>query len=159
MRQTVEPVYESLFHLRRQLRPRNRRTRGFLDAAPLADVVLLLLFFFISQSGFVLQPGIHVRLPVSEFADGAPYSGLVVTISQEGLVFFNDERTTLEGLASAFERSAHERANATLLIEADGRVRHESLIRIYNMARSAGILDVVLAHRLPPARPQPPTGP
>jgi len=155
VRQTVEPVYESLLHMRRQFRPRNRRTHGFIDTTPLVDIVLLLFFFFISQSGFVLQPGIRVRLPASEFADGAPYSGLVVTISQEGLVFFNDERTTLEGLASAFERSAHERADATLLIQADGRVRHESLIRIYNMARSAGILDVVLANRLPPGQPQP----
>jgi hypothetical protein len=29
---------------------------------------------------------------------------MVVTISQEGMVFFNDERTTVKGLAGAFQQ-------------------------------------------------------
>jgi len=148
VKSTYEPVHERLFHMRRRFRPANRRMRGVVDAGPLADIVLLFFFFFILVSPFVMQPGVRVELPGAEFTDGATYGSLVVTLSQEGLVFFNDERTTLEGLGPAFKQSVHDRSEASLLIEADGRVRHEVLIRIYNLAREAGIQDVVLASRI-----------
>ena len=152
MRTAVEPVYDRLAHMQRRFRPANRPARGIFDAAPLADIILLLFFFFILQSPFVIQPGIRVDLPGAEFTDGATYGSMVVTLSQEGLVFFNDERATLDGLGEAFKQSSHDRPDASLLIEADGRVRHEVLMRIYNMAREAGIREVILASRIDDSR-------
>lgn len=127
-----------------------KRTAGWPGTLPFVDILLLLFFFFVLQSRFVLQPGIRVRLPAAPFADGAPYSSLVVTISQEGMVFFNDQRTTMEGLRSAFQQAAYEHPDRALIVEADGRVLHSRLVDIYNMAEEAGLRDIVLATRLPP---------
>jgi len=143
-----DPVVERLIYMGRTFRPHMRRRRGFIDVVPMTDAVLLLFVFFITQSSFVLQPGIRLELPPSSFQAGADYGSLVVTVSQEGMVFFNDERTTLDGLAPDFSRAAHEEPDSPLVIEADGRVRHSSLVQIYNMAQEAGINVIYLANRL-----------
>ncbi len=62
-------------------------------------------------------------------------------------MFFNDERTTLEGLAFAFAQALHEDPEARLIIEADARVPHGTIVEVYNMASGAGISSVVLASR------------
>lgn len=138
-----------LSHMRRLYRPNMRRTRGLLDAAPLVDVALLLFLFFVANASFVVQPGIRVDLPEAAFTDASSYASQVVMISQENLIFFNDERSTLEGLGPAFKQCVHEQKDTSLLIEADGRVDNAKLVRIYTLAREAGIQDVVLATRLP----------
>ena len=143
------PHQPPLFIFRRCFQQSNRRPRAVFDALPLLDVILLLFLFLLMQSSFVLQPGIRVELPVAPFSDGTPFGELVVILSQEGMVFFNDERTTLEGLGAAFKQAVHEHGQNTLLVEADGRVRHEALITIYNTAREAGIREIILANRTP----------
>jgi biopolymer transport protein ExbD len=149
------PAPEYFGYLRLRQRVRRNQARGLLDVAPVADVVLLLLLFFMINSSFVLQPGISVQLPVAPFAQGTSYSSLVVTVAQEGMVFFNDERTTLLGLASGFAQARHEDPEVSLVIEADARVSHGTLVRIYNMATESGIRNISLATRMP-GRPHAP---
>lgn len=157
MKPGAEPVYMRLLYMGRKYRLQNRRKQGFMDTVPLVDAVLLIFIFFVTQASFVLQPGIRVDLPTSSFDHGAAYGSLVVTVSQEGMVFFNDERTPLDGLGPAFARAVHEQPDCELLIEADDRVRYASLVQIFNMAREAGIRDVTLANRL--GRPSIPPAP
>ena len=142
---------DRLSGLRRCFRVTLRRNRGFVDAAPLVDVALLVFLFFLVQSSFVVQPGIRIDLPAGVFADAASYTAQVITISQHGMIFHNDERTTLDRLGPALRQSVQGQRGATLRIEADGQVDHRTLVEIYGLARDAGITDVVLATRLPAA--------
>lgn len=142
------PASEKFGYLRRAVKSRRRRRRGLLDLVQVVDVGFLMLLFFMVNAGFVLQPGISVALPVSDFKGGEPYGALVVTIAQEGMIFFNDERTTLDGLGDAFRQATHDDPAARVLVEADGRVPHAMLVRIYNMAEAAGIKEVTLATRM-----------
>jgi len=135
-------------NLRRLFLPRRRLVRGILDPVPLANIVLLFFLFFLVSSSYVIRPGITVNLPTSFFSDGAPYGAFVVTLSQEGMIFFNDDRILLDGLSSAFAQAAHEQPGATLVIEADERVPYRTLVEIYNKATAAGMREVVLATRV-----------
>ncbi len=143
------PEARSSGFLRRRFQPRYRIAAGFWDAVPLVNLALLLYIFHLVQSPFVLQPGLLVNLPASPFHSGVPYGARVVTMTQSGLIFFNDERMTLETLSTALAQWDRERPETTLLIEADGRVLHETLVRVYNMALASGIEKVVLATRPP----------
>ena len=149
MSQPDKTITEQISYLRRRYRPHERLFKGPIDVVPLVNVVLLFVFFFILQSPFVMQPGIVVNLPTASFASGVPYGALVVTISQEGMMFFNDERMTMEELGAALAQAAFDQPDASLVIEADGRVPHSTLVQIYNMATAAGIKSVVLATRVP----------
>ncbi len=148
MTQVQTRMAERIRFLRRRFPPHRRLFCGPVDAVPVVNIVLLIVLFLIIHASFVLRPGITVNLPESAFASGASLGATVVTVSQEGMVFFNDERTTLEGLGSAFSQAVFEKPGATLVIEADGEVRHSTIVQIYNMAMAAGIQKVVMATRV-----------
>lgn len=129
------------FRFAGQFRPKGA---GF-EVAALIDLGLLVpLFLFVSQS-FVVQPAVQLELPKVPFSDGVSSRSLVVTLSQEKMVFFNDERTTLDGLPLAFRNQVFQDPAAVLVIEADERVPYSTLITVYNMAREAGVQKVALA--------------
>ncbi len=148
-----EPYFRSAF------RPRLRILGGLIDGIPLFDTILLLGLFYVINSIFILRPGIALDLPQTPFAAGARYGDLVVTLSQENMVFFNDERTTIDGLQAAFLQAAHGNPEAVLVIEADGRVPHRTLVQVYNMAMSAGIRQVSLATGVAAAADETPAPP
>jgi biopolymer transport protein ExbD len=148
MRQTDKTITDRIGCFRRKYRPNQRLFKGPIEVVSLVNVVLLFMLFFIVRSPFVMQPGITVNLPASSFATGAPYGAMAVTVSQEGLVFFNDEQTTLEGLGALFAQAVFEHPDSSLVIEADERVQHGALVQIYNIAAAAGIKNVVLATRI-----------
>jgi len=146
-------IGRQLTYLKRQFHLTGRLDKGLLEPASLVDVVLILLLFFITSSSYVVQPGITVNLPEAGHPRGIEFSSLVVTISQEGMIFFDDQRTTVDGLASAFERMSFERRDHTLIIQADESVSNATLVRICNTAMEAGIKDVAIAARLPGPKP------
>jgi len=141
-----------------------RRFAGTLDyltgrrppVIPLVNVALLLFGFLLLRAPLVRRPGIALQLPVAENPEGIAPGGLVVTVTQEGMIFCNDRRTNLEGLNFIFRQAAHEQDAPRLLIEADGRVFHQTLLEIYNRAVDAGVRNVALATRL--AEPPPEGG-
>ena len=129
----------------RRYRTSLRLARWRLDWAPFLNLGLLALTFQMFSSVYVLQPGIKVNLPVSDFAAGTPYGPMVVTLTQEGMVFFNDERTPLEGLGSAFLEASHRNPDAAITVQSDYRVPYGSVVKVMNMALDAGIRSVNLA--------------
>jgi biopolymer transport protein ExbD len=115
--------------LTRRLQP----LRGLLDLAPVVNVVLLLLCFFLLSSSFVLQPGIKVDPPRSVIGVGTPSSRLIVAVTlapqqydangaplkREPILYFNDQIVSLDGLRNALNHLPAERITPSLVIKAD----------------------------------------
>jgi len=114
----------------------NRRIqplRGLVDLAPVVNVVLLLLCFFLLSSSFVLQPGIKVNLPRSVYAEGSPASQLIVAVTlapqqydekgaplpRQPVLYFNDQIVSLQGLRAALDQLPVSRIKPTLVVKAD----------------------------------------
>jgi biopolymer transport protein ExbD len=137
----------SMPFLHRRFTTRYPRKCGPLNVTALADVTLLILLFVIMQSWVVLKPGISLELPEAPFEGGAPLDSMVLILSQEGLILFNDERTTLDALPTLFARALRAGPGATLVLEADRRIAHGTVTRIYALAQNAGFSQVILATR------------
>ncbi|TAN36320.1 MAG: hypothetical protein EPN23_08735 [Verrucomicrobia bacterium] len=151
---SMEPT--PLVIMRRQFQPRVRCVCRLFEPTALLNAIVLVAAAFLLTARFVLQPGVTVELPEAPFHEGAPYGAMVVTLSQEGLLFFNDERMTLDDLRAAFAQARHDQPAASLVIEADARVSAGTLVNIYNMALAAGVQQVLIAGRLPaPAEVRP----
>jgi len=131
----------------RRYRPRQRLFHNPLGLIPLVNLALLIMLFMLLHASFVRQPASAIQLPNAAFINGAPYGLMVVTLTQEGLVFFNDERMALDDLAAAFSKAVHDQKATAITIEADIRVPYGVIMRVMNMATAVGLQQVNLATR------------
>lgn len=131
----------------RRYRPRQRLFNNPLGLMPLVNLALLIMLFMLLHASFVRQPSSAVQLPNAAFLNGAPYGLMVVTLTQEGLVFFDDERMAFDDLATAFCKAVRDRKATAITIEADIRVPYGVILRVMNMATAAGLQQVNLATR------------
>lgn len=131
----------------RRFHPRYRLAKGPVPVIALVNVVLLLLLFLVWGSEVVLRPGLIVSLPVAAFVSGAPYGSAVVTVTQEGQVFCNDDLVPLDELGPVLLKGLRQNKDLGLTIEADANVPYETIVRVINLAAAAGIRQVNLATR------------
>lgn len=131
----------------RRWRPKYRLYQGPIPVIALVNVAFLIMLFLVWGSHIVVQPGLIIHLPVAAFVSGTPYGHIVVTVTQEGQVFFNDERMALDRLGPALSQAARRYQEPSMTIEADARVSYEMVVRVMNMAAAAGIRQVNLATR------------
>ncbi len=101
-------------------------SKGMVDAAPLVNVVFLLLLFFVLNSSLVMQSGFGVSLPA---AGMTPLTGnfqtLVVTAARDDLLFFNDQPISIDKL----EQALREAVQQTRVRESDHQGRQAGLHR------------------------------
>ena len=122
--------------------------KGPIDPAPMVDIVFLLLIFLVLSSPLVLVPGIGmVDLASSNVPAAASFQGLVVTITRDNLLFFNNQLITPEALRKELHAAATQSRNQELIIKADRQIPHGTVIQIMSIALEAGISAVNLATR------------
>jgi biopolymer transport protein ExbD len=132
----------------RRFKPSRKPAGIFCVSVVFTDTALLLLCFFLAVSPFVMQPGINIKLPASPFTGGARFGSMVLSITRGGWFYFNDERLDAPRLAGALEAAAFAHPGAPLIIEADKRVSHGTVVAAWNAALSAGISEVSIATRI-----------
>ncbi len=121
---------------------------GRIDAAPMINVVLLLLVFLLLSSPFVLQSGFGlVEMPTARGPKNVSLQELVITISRDNLLFFKNQPTTLAKLPELLRSAAGETRNPELIIKADRQVGYDTLIQVIDSAFEAGIAAINLATR------------
>ena len=121
---------------------------GRIDAAPMINVVLLLLVFLLLSSPFVLQSGYGlVEMPIARGPKNVSLQELVITISRDNLLFFKNQPTTAAKLPEQLRRAAAEMRNPELIIKADRQVGYDTLIQVIDSAFDAGIAAINLATR------------
>ena len=117
--------------------------KGHLDITPLVDVVFLLLIFFMLTSSFVFQPGIRLNLPKAVTSEVLHKDLLVVTITEDNVVFVNERPILSEALASRIEMASKD--GKGLLIRADKKANLGRVIEVWDMCRNADIKQINIA--------------
>ena len=92
--------------------------------AGLADIVLLLLVFFLLTSSFIPQFGIQVNLPRTQTT--APTTGqfLTVIITDSGSFYVEQEPVSEGQLLDAIRNQSVGKTSLVLRADEDSRVRH-----------------------------------
>lgn len=122
-------------------------SKGFVDPAPLVDVVFLLLLFFILSSPFVMQSGFGVSLPSAPAPPITNFQTLVVTVTRDNLLFFNNQPTTIEKLEQSLREAVQQGKGRELIIKADRQVTFGTVVQIMSVALKVGIMSVNQAAR------------
>lgn len=145
--------------LRTRYLPKSRIGQGLISVAPWVNIVFLLFFFMLIDRKFLLEPGILVDLPKAAVEQGSLFDMTAVVLSIKGaekdsreeIVFFDDVRYKLKQeeqkkrLQRAFSSRVMDGREVTLVIQADAKVSHGTVVDLMNMALAAGIDRVNIA--------------
>ena len=146
---------EIRFPRSREPSARFRRTLQLLSGTsltltPLVDVIFLLLIFFMIGSSLVFQPGITVNLPETRQEFKSVADKLIITLTKEQLLFFNDQR--LEDWNHLEQRLAnvaynqrlpatptHSNRSPIIILKADKEVAYDDIVKIMSITRRYGL--------------------
>lgn len=111
--------------------------------APSLDVVLVLVFYIVLSTSFLLQPGVAVTVPESPFLLAPQRDPLIVSIvsAPSAAVYFENEEVTLEELRTRLDKRASR--NHTIIVKADRRAPVDKLSRVMNITLALGYPTVI----------------
>lgn len=118
-----------------------------INLIPLIDVLLVILIFLAATTSFTRFSQIKLNLPEAS-ASLMDSDAINIAISQEGLYALDTHFlnvTTSQDIAQALQQAAAGREQVSLVINADAQTAHESVIRVMEAARLAGITHVSFA--------------
>ena len=120
-----------------------------INLTPLVDVVLLLIIFFMASTTFVHEAPLQVELPqASQEPVSAAGNPLEITITTEGSYLVNGQalvNSRPDTLRRALERTAGERRDIPLVIRADARATHQSVVTAMDVAGRLGFVHLRIA--------------
>ena len=130
-----------------EFNPKKKR-RVLINITSLIDVMFLLLIFFMVTSTFLDQPGMKLELPSAESAEVARVEKLVLYISSDDEVVFNDQPVALDDLEETMRGALSEIEDRTLVLNADKAVQHGTVIRVMDIAKKLGLERLVIGIKM-----------
>jgi len=127
-----------------QLRAKNKRA-VVLNITSLIDVLFLLLIFFMISTTFLSTPAIKLELPKAKNADAVREEPLVVYVDEDGTLFLNDEPVDVAMLPVALKDKLLESDDKAVILKADSRVSHGSVVEIMDIVKGAGARRLVVS--------------
>ena len=116
-----------------------------IDMTPMLDVVFIMLIFFIVTASFVKEAGIDVNRPEAATAVKKDRANILVAISDKGEIWINKRRVDVRAVQANIERLHAENPQGTVVIQADKKATTETLIKVMDASRAAGVFDVSIA--------------
>ena len=134
-----------------------RRTRGRdepeINLIPMIDVLLVILIFLMITTTYSKFSGMEINLPTADATvkDQLP-NEIDVVVSAEGQVMVNRAPVTAgnaERLAEALRRAAGARKDPVIVINADAKASHQSVVDVMQAAQIAGYPHISFAIQSP----------
>ena len=117
-----------------------------IEIIPMIDVVFFLLVFFMVQSLSMSKVNsLQVALPKTEQSSQAMQQKVVLTIKNNGDLFINKERVSLETLGQELSRAMKEDVQEALLVNADEMANYGLVVKAMDQARKIGVRKFALA--------------
>lgn len=130
-----------------------------LDFFAWVNVAVIVLFFGLLGSRFVLAPGMSIGvggeqnlvLPeISGATESAGPASVVVSYRRDNVILFEGGMYTLPELRKHMESYARLHPGAVMLVRADRQVSVQAFADLCKMAESVGFANVLLAAEQPP---------
>lgn len=116
---------------------RNEKVMSEINITPFTDVMLVLLVIFMVTTPLIMAGSFKVKLPKAVSAGAEEGKGAIVSINEAGEISVNNRLVEMEGLAAALS-DEFKRSGKTVIIRADGNVRHSVIVKVLDIARLSG---------------------
>jgi biopolymer transport protein ExbD len=120
---------------------------GFL-IAPMVDVLLVILVFFIVTWNFALSENeLDVRVPTATKANEAqPYVGqVVINIKADGTVIVNRQQKSSKELLDLLKKLSQLYPDQAVIVRGDQAVDYKHIVDVLDICRQADIWNVAFA--------------
>ena len=127
---------------------RGRRIRIHLDIAPLIDIVLLLLVFFMLTANFITQPGIKITLPKAKTSKPQEEENIIVFITEDNKIFLNDREIDIDELKDALEEELKTAEKKIVILKADEKINLGLAVKVMDIAKQAKAENLVISTQI-----------
>ncbi len=122
-----------------------------IDLTSLIDVLFVLVLFFMVTTTFADTSSIDVNLPTaSAKASKVEKKDLTVALLESGKIFLNDgggsrKELSLREFTAELKKLQGPNAELSLLLKADKKVEHGTVVAVLDRAKEAGIEKIAIA--------------
>lgn len=120
---------------------------GF-QIAPMVDILLVLLVFFIVTWNFSLsEKELDIKIPTASNAKEAnPFVGqVVVNVKSDGSIWFNRQPITGEELVAKLKELAKLYPDQAVILRGDQNAKYQSIAGVLDLLRQANIWNIAFA--------------
>ena len=110
-----------------------------INVTPMVDVVLVLLIIMMVSATYIVQQSLKVELPKTATSDEAASSPAAVTITRDGAFFYGGSPVDEGQLVSHLRSAVQTNADVNLIVTADERAFHGSVVHVIDLAKVEGI--------------------
>ena len=116
-----------------------------IDITPMLDVVFIMLIFFIVTATFVKEAGIDVNRPDAATAIKQEKANILIAINEKNEIWMDRRQVDIRSVRPNIERLHAENPQGSVVIQADKESKTDTLIKVMDAARSAGVFNVAIA--------------
>jgi biopolymer transport protein ExbD len=114
-----------------------------INLIPMIDVLLVILIFLMVTTSYSNFAQLQINLPQAAGEEGASTAGKPINVAVDAAEHYavNNVRTAFKGVpdfADALRKAAGGQDDPTIIINADAKATHQSVISIMEAARIAG---------------------
>lgn len=116
-----------------------------VDITPMLDVVFIMLIFFIVTATFIKESGIEVNKPSASTASVQDKANILIAIDANNQIWINRRQIDFRAVRPNIERLHAENPKGTVVIQADKDSKNETLVRVMDASRQAGVFEIAIA--------------
>jgi biopolymer transport protein ExbD len=124
-----------------------------INVTPLVDVMLVLLILMMVTGTAVASRTIAVQLPKAKSGKtDATKRPLVVGVDEKGALYLDTERSDEATVRAHAREAIASDTDASVVVAADGRARHEMVVRALDILRGEHVAKIAIVVRAEPGR-------
>ena len=124
-----------------------------INLIPMIDVLLVIIIFLMLTTTYAKFSGLEINLPTADASKQAEQPNEIdVAVTASGQVLINKSPLTaadVKTIAEALQRSAGGRPDPVIIINADAKATHQSVVDIMQAAQTAGYPHISFATQAP----------
>jgi len=123
-----------------------------LNLVPLIDVLLVIIIFLVVSTTFSRFSELKINLPTAEANSPDKKPNVInVSITADGVYSVNETQLpskNLEAIVAALKNSSNGEKEVPVIINADAKCEHQSVINVMEASRQAGLTHITFSTKI-----------
>ncbi|MEF8724106.1 biopolymer transporter ExbD [Candidatus Accumulibacter phosphatis] len=124
-----------------------------INLIPFIDVLLVIIIFLMLTTTYAKFSGLEINLPTADASkQNEPPNEVSVSVTPSGQVLVNKtplDAVSVQAISAALRRAAGDAKDPVIVINADAKATHQSVVDIMQAAQAAGYPRISFATQSP----------